>query len=232
MPGTRATPSFLRGCGPPRVPPTSFPLDDRGAERLDPRLTGRPDLMAGRAALTVHPGAMHLGESTVPDVKNRSHTVTAEITVGDAPPNGAIVAQGGRFGGWTLYCNDGIPAYCHNWVDRRRYYVRGREALAAGRHILRYEFDYDGGGPGRGGQARLYVDNDLVGEARIDNTCGYLFATTDALDVGRDTGAGVIDHYGSAAGAFAATVHHVTLEVAAEVHDDLEGRARAHLARQ
>jgi len=209
-----------------------FPLDDRKAERLNPAASGRPDLMSGRTSLTIYPGAMHLGESTVPDVKNRSHSVTAEVTIDATPANGAVVAQGGRFGGWTLYLNDGVPGYCHNWVDHERYYVRATERLAPGDHTLRYEFDYDGGGPGKGGSGRLYVDGMLVGEGRIDNTCGYMFATTDSLDVGRDTGAQVIDHYGSVGGVFTATVRSVTLEVAADVHEDAAGKSQALLARQ
>jgi len=158
--------------------------------------------------------------------------VTAEVTIDATPANGAVVAQGGRFGGWTLYLNDGVPGYCHNWVDHERYYVRATERLAPGDHTLRYEFDYDGGGPGKGGSGRLYVDGMLVGEGRIDNTCGYMFATTDSLDVGRDTGAQVIDHYGSVGGVFTATVRSVTLEVAADVHEDAAGKSQALLARQ
>lgn len=209
-----------------------FPLDDRKAERLDPAFVGRPDLLAGRTSITLHPGATHLGESTVPDVKNRSHSVTAEITVGDEPGQGAIIAQGGRFGGWTLFLDGGAPAYCHNWVDHERYYVRSDTALTPGRHTVRFEFDYDGGGPGRGGLGRLLVDGDLVGEGRIEHTCGYLYATTDALDIGRDTGAMVIDDYGVPGGRCTATIHHVTLDVHADQHDDPEGRAQAILARQ
>lgn len=209
-----------------------FPIDDRKAERLDPAVAGRPDLMAGRTTLTLYPGATHLGEATVPSVKNCSHNVTAELTVGQAAPNGAVVAQGGRFGGWTLYLNDGIPGYCHNWVDHEYYYVKASEPLTPGPHTLRYEFAYDGGGPGKGGTGRLLVDGMAVAEGRIENTCGFMFATTDALDIGRDTGAQVIDHYQSPGGQCTATVHQVTLDVGAERHDDPDGTARAVLARQ
>ena len=209
-----------------------FPLDDRKAERLNPIFIGRPDLMAGRTSLTLYPGAMHLGESTLPDVKNRSHTITAEVTVGDEPPNGAIVAQGGRFGGWTLFLNDGVPGYCHNWVDHERYYVRATTPLPPGRHTVQYVFDYDGGGTGQGGEGRLLVDEHVVGTARIERTCGYMFATTDALDIGRDTGAQVIDHYGTATpeGRCTADVHQVRIDIDVESHDDPQGKARAILA--
>ena len=69
------------------------------------------------------------------------------------------------------------------------------EPLTAGKHTLRYEFAYDGGGPGKGGTGRIVVDGAAVAQGRIEHTCGYIFASTDALDVGRDTGAQVIDHY-------------------------------------
>lgn len=208
-----------------------FPIDDRKAERLDPVTAGRPDLMNGRATLTLYPGATHLGEATVPNVKNRSHVVTAHISVTDAA-NGAIVAQGGRFGGWTMYLSDGVPAYCHNWVDHEYYYVRGTEALSAGTHTVSFEFDYDGGGPGKGGNGRLLVDGNVVGKGRIENTCGYMYATTDGLDIGRDTGAPVIDHYGSPDGRCTATVHSVTIDIAPHADHDPGGMAQAILARQ
>lgn len=98
--------------------------------------------------------------------------------------NGAIVAQGGRFGSWTLYLDDGIPAYCHNWVDHEYYYVRATDPLTAGSHTVRFEFDYDGGGPGKGGNGRVLIDGQVVAQGRIENTCGYMFATSDGPDIG------------------------------------------------
>lgn len=209
-----------------------FPIDDRKADRLDPAAVGRPDLMAGRTSLTLYPGATHLGESTVPNVKNRSHTVTADLTIGGEPANGAVVAQGGRFGGWALYLNDGVPAYCHNWVDHEYYYVRAAQPLSPGRHALRFEFDYDGGGPGKGGTGRLLVDGMEVARGHIENTCGYMYSTTDGLDIGRDSGAPVIDHYQSPGGVCTATVHSVTLDISPQADHDPVGVARAVLMRQ
>jgi len=168
----------------------------------------------------------------VPNVKNCLHSITAELTVEDPTPNGAVVAQGGRFGGWTLYLNDGVPGYCHNWVDHEYYYVKATEALTPGRHTLRYKFAYDGGGPGKGGTGRLLVDGTVVAEDRIEHTCGYMFATTDALDIGRDTGAQVIDHYQSSGGQCTARIHRVTIDIGSDKYDDPDGTARALLARQ
>jgi hypothetical protein len=49
--------------------------------------------------MTLYPGMSHPNEDTVLNVKNKSHPVTAQITAPGGRATGAIVAQGGRFGG-------------------------------------------------------------------------------------------------------------------------------------
>ena len=109
-----------------------FPLDDRKALRFNTELVGRPDLMRNRTTLTLYPGMMHLGENTLPDVKNRSHAVHATITTHTDSDGGELMVQGGRFGGWALYLHRGVPTYVHNWVGLESYFVRGDSALPAG----------------------------------------------------------------------------------------------------
>jgi arylsulfatase A-like enzyme len=209
-----------------------FPLDDRKAEKLDPASVRRPDPMAGRTTMTVYPGAMHLSEASVVNVKNCDHSITAEIEVEDAAANGVIVVQGGRFGGYAIYLRDGVPTYCYNWVDHERYYVKGEAALEPGRHKVRIDFKYDGGGAGKGGDARLLVDGAQVGEGRIANTCGYMFATTDAMDVGCDTGSQLIDDYGSDRGVLTgASVIQVDFDTDPVEHPDPLGMVKAFFAR-
>jgi arylsulfatase len=163
-----------------------FPLDDRKYERLNPVIAGRPDLMQGRTSIRLYPGQWRMNENTLPNVKNTSFNVIAELSVPkDGVPSGAIFAQGGSFGGWCLYCKDGVPGYCHNWVALERYYVRGREPLKPGKHRVRFEFKYDGGGPGKGGTGTLYVDDAKVGEDRIEHTVPFLFSYDDFADVAR-----------------------------------------------
>src|SRR5215472_18804068 len=91
-----------------------------------------------------------LPEGSVINLKNKSHTVTAEIKVGDRQANGAIIAQGGAFGGWVLYAKDGAPRYCYNLLGLARYTVTGEAQLTKGTHQLRMEFSYDGGGLAKG----------------------------------------------------------------------------------
>jgi arylsulfatase len=131
-----------------------FPLDDRGGERFNAAVAGRPDLPAGRTTMTFYPGMTHLTENTVlnvKNVKNRSHTITAEVEIPEGDTSGVIIAQGGRFAGWSLYVKNSAAKYCHNWFDMEFYYVGGEKKLPTGTVNIRYHFNFEGDAPGGGG---------------------------------------------------------------------------------
>ena len=131
-----------------------LPLDDRDLERFNAALVGRPDLMAGRTSLTVYEGMIGMTENVFINMKNRSHTITADVEIPKGGANGVILAQAGRFGGWSLYLKDGKPTYTYNWLGLERYKVAAKQALPAGKATIRFEFAYDGGGVGKGRSAR------------------------------------------------------------------------------
>ena len=83
-----------------------------------------------------------------------SHTITAEVEIPAAGANGVVLAQGGRFGGWSLYFKDGKPSYTYNFLGMQQFTVSAPQALPAGKATLRFDFAYDGGGLGKGGAAR------------------------------------------------------------------------------
>jgi arylsulfatase len=134
-----------------------LPLDDRRVERLDPDLAGRPKLIKGQSQL-LYGGMGRLTEGSVINIKNKSHSVTAEVVVPASGASGVIVAQGGAFGGWALYAKDGALRYCHNFIGLQRFKVVADGVIPDGRHQVRMEFAYDGGGPAKGGSVTLYVD--------------------------------------------------------------------------
>jgi arylsulfatase len=171
-----------------------LPLDDRTLERLNAALVGRPDLMAGRTSLTVHQGMTGMSENVFLNVKNRSHTITAEVDIPDKA-NGAILAQAGRFGGWSLYLKDGKPTYTYNWLGLQRYTVAAKPALPAGKATIRFEFAYDGGGLGKGGVGTLLVNGKNVGSGRIDRTQCCAYSADEGADVGADEGTPVTEAY-------------------------------------
>ena len=189
-----------------------FPLDDRRTQLTNPEIAGRPDLLGGRTSMTFYPGMTQLLENTVPNVKNKSHTVTADIEAPDKG-NGVIIAQGGRFGGWTLYMKDGVLKYCHNYVGLEEYQIAATEPLPAGRVTVQYKFTYDGGDPGSGGTGALYVNNKKVGEAQIEKTVPYTFSLDETLDIGCDLATPVTEDYAMGDNKFNGKVYSVIVDI-------------------
>jgi arylsulfatase A-like enzyme len=213
-----------------------LPLDDRRAERFNSDLAGRPTLIRGNSQL-LFGGMGRLSEHSIVVIKNKSHAVTAQIEVPEGGAQGVIVAQGGAFGGWALYANEGRPAYCYNLFGLERFKVVGDAAIPAGEHQVRMEFAYDGGGLGKGGDITLYVDGDMMAEGRVEGTVPMLFSADETTDVGSDTATPVSDDYGPTDSEFTGDIHWVQIGVdeAAEDVDHLispEERLRIAMARQ
>ena len=213
-----------------------LPLDDRRFERFNPDLAGRPQLARGTSQILF--GRMgRLSENSVLSIKNKSHAITAQIDVPDAGADGVILSQGGAFGGFALYAKDGKPAYCYNLFGLQQFKVYGENTVPAGEHQVRMEFTYDGGGLGKGGDVKLYVDGEQVGEGRVDGTVPMLFSADETTDVGSDTATPVSDDYGPTDSEFTGNVQWVQLDIdaAAEDADHLIGpeeRLRVAMARQ
>jgi arylsulfatase len=172
-----------------------LPLDDRTLERLNAAMVGRPDLMAGRTSLTVHEGMTGMSENIFINIKNRSHTITADVEIPKGGANGVILAQAGRFGGWSFYLKDGKPTYTYNWLGLQRYTVAAKQALPAGKATIRFEFAYDGGGVGKGGTGTLFVNGKSVATGRIEHTQCCAFSADEGADVGADEGTPVTEAY-------------------------------------
>ena len=191
-----------------------LPIDDRVFERLNGELVGRPDLMGKRTSLTLAEGMTGLMESAFINVKNKSKTITAEIEVPESGANGIILAQGGRFGGWALYVKDGVPAYTYNFLGLQSTTVAATEKLKPGKATLKLEFAYDGGGPGKGGTATLFVDDSKVAEGKLPHTQAGIFSADETADVGIDLGTPVVEAIGcEAKSKFTGTIPKVTIEV-------------------
>ncbi len=196
-----------------------FPLDDRRVERFDADLAGRPTLVRGNRQL-LFGGMKRLSESSVLNIKNKSHAVTADIDVTGSGSTGVIVAQGGAFGGWSLYLLEGRPTYCYNLFGLQRFHVRGDTDVPAGDHQVRLEFAYDGGGLGKGGTADLYLDGTQVGTGRIDATVPLVFSADETLDLGSDTGTPVSDDYDSRQSLFSGRIHRVQIDLGDDAQDN------------
>jgi len=161
-----------------------LPIDDRSIERFDPLIAGRPDLMNGRTKLELYEGAKGIPENAFINVKNTSLSITAEVDV-PANANGVILCQGGDFGGWSFYMQDGKPIYFYNWVGLEMYSVTATQKVGAGKHTIKLDFAYDGG-RGAGGTATISMDGTKIGEGKIAKTNSNTFGIDESADVGTD----------------------------------------------
>jgi arylsulfatase len=215
-----------------------LPIDDRTIERFNPAKAGRPDLIAGRTSLTVYEGMTGMSENVFINTKNQSHTITADVEIPQGGANGVILAQGGRFGGWSLYLKDGKPTYTYNFVGLQRFTVAATSALLAGKVTIRYEFASDGPGMGKGGIGSIFVNGGKVVEGRIEHTQCCMFSLDDATDVGGDEGTPVTEDYKERGNKFTGTIQKVTIELKemkaadaeVEKHVVSEAHARKQLA--
>ena len=198
-----------------------LPLDDRTLERLNAGLVGRPDLMAGRTSLTVHQGMTGISENAFINVKNRSHTITAELEIPKGGANGVILAQGGRFGGWSLFVKDGKPTYTYNWLGLKQFTVAAKQPLAPGKTTLRFEFAYDAGGVGKGGKATLSVNGKGAATGRVEMTQCCIYSVDEGVDVGADEGTPVTPSYKVPA-EFSGAIDSVTIELAEQKAADAD----------
>ncbi|KKG07767.1 arylsulfatase [Methanosarcina sp. 2.H.A.1B.4] len=209
-----------------------LPMDDR-LERLNPDLAGRPQLVHGKSQL-LFGGMGRLNEWSVISIKNKSHSVTADVTVPDSGVEGVIVAQGGMFGGWSLYAKDGRLKYCYNLLGHKTWFVESDQPVPVGQHQVRMEFAYDGGGIGKGGLATLFIDGKKVGSGRVEETHMMIFSTEDC-DVGRETGSTVSPDYGPRGNKFSGEVNWVQIDLGLDDQDHLispEERFSFAMARQ
>src|SRR5690606_8777566 len=145
-----------------------LPLDDDPAHRFNPETAGRPTLIT-RNSQVLFAGMGRLSENCVVNVKNKSHSVTAEIVAPEKGAEGVIIAQGANIGGWSLYAKDGRLKYCYNLGGVKRFYIEGAR-IPKGQHQVRMEFKYAGGGLGKGGKVTLYTDGEKVGEGEVPAT--------------------------------------------------------------
>ncbi len=210
-----------------------LPLDDRRVERFDSGMAGRPTLIQGNTQL-LFGGMGRLSENSVLSIKNKSHSITAELTAREAP-EGVIVAQGGKFGGWTLYAKDGKPAYCYNFAGIKSFTIYGDKQIPAGDHQVRMEFTYDGGGLAKGGTATLYIDGEPCGQGRVEMTMPLMFSADETCDVGVGTGTAVSADYPARGNDFTGSVKWVQIDLGGEDHDHFispEERYRVAMVRQ
>ncbi len=190
-----------------------LPLDDRRQELFNPKLAGRPDLMFGRKSLTLYEGMADLLENDFINVKNTSFEIVADVESAAEPLNGVIVAQGGRFGGWSLFVKDGVPSYSYNYVGIASTTATANTSLPKGKSTVKMDFAWDGGKPGAGGTATLYINGKSVASAKIAKTQCCIFSADESAGVGKDMETTVSEAYTPATSHFTGKINKVVINL-------------------
>ncbi|MFC4223706.1 arylsulfatase [Lysinibacter cavernae] len=197
-----------------------LPMDTRSAERFNGELVGRPALVKGTSQ-TFYPGMKRMSENSVVNIKNKSFTVTAQVTLPEGGGNGVLIAQGGAYGGWSFYLNSGAPAFAYNLGGVAIEYTRAGAALAAGEHELRAHFAYDGGGLGKGGTITLFDGDAKLAEGRITRTLPFFFSMDETVDIGSDLASPVSDDYEATGNEFTGNLTWLRLDAGDDDHTHL-----------
>jgi hypothetical protein len=174
-----------------------------------------------------------LSENSVVSIKNKSFSVTAQVTV-PGKAEGVIIAQGGHFGGWALYAKDGAARFVYNLLGMAEFVTEATRPIPAGEHQVRMEFAYDGGGLGKGGTVTLYYDGEKAGEGRVEATQPLIFSADETTDIGEDFGMPVSSDYGGTS-RFNGKIDLVQIDLGDDNHDhliDAEDLIRVAMSRQ
>jgi arylsulfatase len=202
-----------------------LPLDNRPFSEF---VMGRPTYLPDRSRYVYYPSRIAVPEPVAVNVRNRNHTITAHVSVA-GPVAGVLLAQGSRLGGWSLFLQDGLLRYVHNYVGLRESVVEGPVSLAPGPHALAFVFTRTAHHQGVG---TLLVDDVPVAAGELRHFTPVRFSLLGAgLSCGRDVGLPVSSSYADEF-PFTGRLSHVVVEVDSPAWVDPEEEAAAAIASQ
>jgi arylsulfatase len=190
-----------------------FPIDDRRVERFNAEIAGRPDIIGNRKTLTLYEGMTGIMENVFINNKTKNYTILSEVELKDANTNGVIIAQAGRFGGWSLYMKNGKVHHDYNFFGLEHTNIASSKPLDPGKHQIKYEFTTDEYKPGAGGKCILYIDNEKVAEGKIPRTQPFAYSGDEGVDVGIDNETNVTDDYKERDNKFTGKISKVTVDI-------------------
>ena len=166
-----------------------YPLNSTAAGR-----SAHETLPGPQPVYTYYAGTDHIYNATAPTLENRSHTLTAYVTIPPGGANGVLICFGGEPCGFSLFLKDGKPSYTYNYFKREITTVTAPQALPPGKAVIQLNFAYDGGGVGQGATVSLRVNGAEVAEKRLLHTVPFEYSFDETLDVGRDFSTPVGDY--------------------------------------
>ncbi len=169
-----------------------LPLDDRKTERLN--VDNRPSLTQGRKKFT-YPNLLRLPEGAAPDLKHKSHTITATVTIPETGAEGMLFTQGGRFAGYGFFVKDGRLVYHYNLAGVERFMIESKDRIPTGEVTLKAVYVTDADQPFAGANVTLYANDRKLAQGRVEKSIPNRVTLDETLDIGFDTGTPVMEGY-------------------------------------
>ncbi|HVJ39492.1 MAG TPA: arylsulfatase [Stenotrophomonas sp.] len=186
-----------------------FPLDDRFSERA--HVPDRPSVIRGRTRFKYYGGTTRISEGTAPDVKARTHSITARLVIPSGGADGVIVAAGGS-AGYSFFVKDGALMYENNFFGRERDVLRSTQKLPEGEVTVAFHYTHESDEYGGGGSGRLLVNDKEVATGKFAHVPPVRYSATETMDIGRDLGEAVSSQY-QGPFAFTGTLKDVVFEI-------------------
>jgi arylsulfatase len=203
-----------------------LPLDNSPFEAI---FGERPHGAPTRSRYVYYAGGAPVPEVTAVNVRNRSHTITAEVEIPPAGAEGVLLAQGSAFGGYALFVRDGRLHYVHNFCALEEHRVSSTVAVPTGAHTLAFRFVKTGEHQGTG---TLLIDGGPAGEVQIDRFTRTRFSITgEGLTCGYAPGLPVCRDY-RAPFRFTGAIRRVTVDVDGAPFADPTGEAEQAIRAQ
>jgi hypothetical protein len=136
-----------------------------------------------------------LPEGSAPDLKNKSFTITAKVNIPSEGGQGMTFTQGGITAGWGFDIQNRKLIGMHNYIDSERYRAVSTENVPTGKVTLVLDFNYDGGGRGKGGTITLLANGKKIGTGCVEKTAGFKYSLYEGQDIGEDSGSPVDSTY-------------------------------------
>ncbi|MFV1990049.1 MAG: arylsulfatase, partial [Acidimicrobiales bacterium] len=198
--------------------------------------TQRPKIPKFRDKFVFQPGGAPVPFAASPNVYNRPHSITAEVTIPASGAEGVLLAHGNRHGGYTFFVKDGHLHHVHNYLGKERFKVTSPEPVPSGKVSLRFEFEPTGEpqfriGKGTPGRSQLYVNGQLVASADLPYTVPNLFGIV-GVTCGRDGTDSVVPEDYPAPNNFTGEIASVTIDVSGELTTDNEAELQRLMAQQ
>ena len=185
---------------------------------------GRPHVLGERDRIALRPHTTAIPEPLAPNTKLRRHQVVVVADV-EAGSEGVLVAQGGRFGGYSLHVVDGCLEYAYNFAGVETTTVRSAP-LTPGRHVLGVVVDPSRDDGFTAMRAALVVDEEVGEPVLISRTTPLRFTLHgEGLTCGYTDGTPVIEVY-EAPFVYTGAIHEAFVDTSGAEHIDVHGEIR------